>query len=99
VAPDEALGAHSALCVLCAPKVSSDGSKRLESGSVPRRVSARIDEYEMVLYQLLKARACNLYLNEKGFCYMLGHVNPFPVRMLKNHSMTVRRPKDGPYGR
>ena len=53
VAPDEALGAHSALCVLCAAKVSSDGSKRIERSSAPRRVSARIDEYEMVLYEPL----------------------------------------------
>ena len=39
---------HGMTCA--GPKVSSDGSKRLESGSAPRDGTWRIDEYVTLLY-------------------------------------------------
>ena len=57
---------HSALCGPCRQAVSSDGSKRLQRAAAPRRVSWRIDEYEMVLYEPLTKLALRITIHWTG---------------------------------
>ena len=48
-------------------------AKASELGDVPRRVSCGIVEQEMVLYQLLKARArVGVNLSSTNICYRFG---------------------------